>query len=185
MWIKHLFLGFIGLASGVGVAAGTFAFIIVNDCFFIYIRNRIASAFFCTAVAATTDIRIDRRFSTGMLLHLSGTASASHTDILQSTAKGGCLMSLEMAETDKNICVHDSMSKQGSFAVFSVYYRNFYFIGSAQTVSDDNLTTGRNGIKSIQICAVKMFQRILSAAWIQRIAVCQKRKTALLFAEIG
>lgn len=29
MWIKHLFLGFIGLASGVGVAAGTFAFIIV------------------------------------------------------------------------------------------------------------------------------------------------------------
>lgn len=29
MWIKHLFLGFIGLAAGTAVAAGTFAFIIV------------------------------------------------------------------------------------------------------------------------------------------------------------
>lgn len=29
MWIKHLFLGFTGLAAGFGVAAGTFAFIIV------------------------------------------------------------------------------------------------------------------------------------------------------------
>lgn len=29
MWIRHLFLGFIGLASGIAVAAGTFAFIIV------------------------------------------------------------------------------------------------------------------------------------------------------------
>lgn len=29
MWIRHLFLGFIGLAAGSAVAAGTFAFIIV------------------------------------------------------------------------------------------------------------------------------------------------------------
>ena len=29
MWIRHLFLGFIGLAAGGAVAAGTFAFIIV------------------------------------------------------------------------------------------------------------------------------------------------------------
>lgn len=29
MWIRHLFLGFIGLAAGCAVAAGTFAFIIV------------------------------------------------------------------------------------------------------------------------------------------------------------
>ena len=171
--------------AGTDAATASFAFVIVNDCFFIHIGNCIASAFFCTAVAATTDIRIDRRFSTGMLLHLSGAASASHTDIFQCTAKARCLMAFEMAQADKDICVHDRMANQCCFAVFSVDNRNFYFIGSAQTVSDDNLTTGRNGIKSIQICAVKMFQRILSAAWIQRIAVCQKRKTALLFAEIG
>lgn len=29
MWIKHLFLGFLGLCAGTAVAAGTFAFIIV------------------------------------------------------------------------------------------------------------------------------------------------------------
>ena len=73
--------------AGTDAAAASFAFVIVNDCFFIHIGNCIASAFFCTAVAATTDIRIDRRFSTGMLLHLSGAASASHTDIFQCTAK--------------------------------------------------------------------------------------------------
>ncbi len=29
MWIRHLFLGFCGLAAGVGVSAGTFAFLLV------------------------------------------------------------------------------------------------------------------------------------------------------------
>ena len=39
------------------------------------------------------------------------------------TITTGCLMSLEVAETDKNICVHDSMADQGSFTVFSVHNR--------------------------------------------------------------
>ena len=117
--------------AGTDAAAASFAFVIVNDCFFIHIGNCIASAFFCTAVAATTDIRIDRRFSTGMLLHLSGAASASHTDIFQCTAKARCLMAFEMAQADKDICVHDRMANQCCFAIFSVDNRNFYFIGSS------------------------------------------------------
>ena len=36
--------------AGTDAAAAAFAFIIVNDCFFIYIRNRIASAFFCSSM---------------------------------------------------------------------------------------------------------------------------------------
>ena len=109
-----------------------------------------------------------------MLLHLSGTASASHTDILQSTAKAGCLMSLEVAETDKNICVHDSMADQGSFTVFSVHYRNFYFIGSSNSVTDDDLTSGCDRVKSIKICTVQMLQCVLSTSRIKGITICQE-----------
>ena len=150
--------------AGTDAAAASFAFVIVNDCFFIHIGNCIASAFFCTAVAATTDIRIDRRFSTGMLLHLSGAASASHTDIFQCTAKARCFMAFEMAQTDKNICVHDCMANQCCFAIFSVDNRNFDFIGSSHSISDDNLASCGNGIESIQIRTVKMLQGIFSAA---------------------
>ena len=38
--------------TGTDAAAASFAFVIVNDCFFIHIGNCIASAFFCTAAAA-------------------------------------------------------------------------------------------------------------------------------------
>ncbi len=42
---------------------------------------------------------IDRRLTTGMwkLLHLSGAASASHTDIFQCTAEARCFMAFEVA----------------------------------------------------------------------------------------
>ena len=150
--------------AGTDAAAASFAFVIVNDCFFIHIGNCIVSAFFCTAVAATTDIRIDRRFSTGMLLHLSGAASASHTDIFQCTAKARCFMAFEVAQTDKNICVHDCMANQCCFAIFSVDNRNFDFIGSSHSISNDNLASCGNGIESIQIRTVKMLQGIFSAA---------------------
>ena len=172
-------------AAGTDAAATAFTFIIVNDCFLIHIGNRVTSAFFCTAVAATTDIRINRRFSTGMLLHLSGTASASHTDIFQCTAKARCLMAFEMAQADKDIRVHDRMTNQCCFAIFSVNNRNFDFIGSSHSISNDNLASCSNGIESIQICAVKVLQGIFSAARVQGIAVGKKWKTTLLFTEIG
>ena len=170
--------------AGSDTASASFAFIIINNCFFIYISDRIASTFFCTAAAATTDFRIDCRFSACMLLHFSCTASASHTDIFNGSAKSGCLMSLKMAQADKNVRIHDRMSDQSRFAVFSVYNRNFYFIRSSQAISDDNLTSGRSCIKTIEICTVQMFQCILSASRIQCITVCQKRHSALLLAQI-
>ena len=77
------------IAAGPDTAATAFAFIVIDNCFLVYICNRITSALFRTTAAATTDIFMDGRLSAGMLLHFSGTASASHTDILQSTAKAG------------------------------------------------------------------------------------------------
>ena len=67
-------------------------------------------------------------------------------------------MAFEVAQTDKNICVHDCMANQCCFAIFSVDNRNFDFIGSSHSISDDNLASCGNGIESIQIRTVKMLQ---------------------------
>ena len=116
-------------AAGSDTAAAAFTFIIINDCFFIHISDRIASAFFCTTTAATAEFCMDGRFSAGMLLHLSCTASASHTNVLKGTAESGGLMAFKMGQTDKNIRIHNGMTDICCLAVLSVYDRNFYFIG--------------------------------------------------------
>ena len=109
-----------------------------------------------------------------MLLHLSCTASAAHTDILQSTSESGCLMPFKVTETDKNIRIHDRMSDQRSFAVFSVYYRNLYLICSSKSISNNDLAACSNGIKTIEVGTVQMLQRILSTSRIKSVAVCQE-----------
>ena len=119
-----------------------------------------------------------------MLLHLSGTASAAHSDILQCTAKAGCFMTLKMAQTDKNICIHDCVSDVCSLAVLAIYNRNFYLICSANSIRNNNLTTGRNCIKSIQVRTVEMLQRIFPASRIQCIAVGKKWLATLLLTQI-
>ena len=63
--------------AGSDTAATALAFIIINNCFFVYISNGITSTFFRAAFASTTDFFVDGRFTAGMLLHLSCTASAA------------------------------------------------------------------------------------------------------------
>ena len=76
--------------------AAAFTFVIIDDCFFVWICNRVTSAFLCTTTAATAKFFVYCRFSTGMLFHLTGTASAAHSDILQRTAKTCCFVTFEM-----------------------------------------------------------------------------------------
>ena len=49
--------------AGSDTASASFAFILIDHCFFVDICNRITATFFCTAAAATTDFFVDRRFS--------------------------------------------------------------------------------------------------------------------------
>ena len=83
--------------AGSDTTATAFTFIIINDCFFIRICNRITSALFRTATASAAEFFIYCRLSAGMLFHLTCAASASHSDILESTAEAGCFMSFEVA----------------------------------------------------------------------------------------
>ena len=161
--------------AGSDAASTALTFIIIDHSFFVYISNCVTSAFFCTTTAATTDFFIDCRFSTCMLLHFSCTASAAHTNILECTSKSSCLMAFEMSQADKDIRIHDCMSDKCCLTVLSIYNRNFHFICSSQSISDDNLTACCNGVKSIQIRTVQVLQCILSASRVQCIAVRQKR----------
>ena len=171
--------------AGSDASSAAFTLIVINHCFFIDICNRITAAFLCAAVAATTDFLIDRRFSTCMLLHLSRTASTAHTNVFDSSAESGRFMSFKMTQTDEDICIHDRMSDQCSLTVLSIHNRNFHFICSTQSVTDDNLTSGCSRVESVEICTVQMLQCVLSASRIQSIAVCQKRHSSLFFTQIS
>ena len=77
------------------------------------------------------------------------------------------------------------MANECSLAVFSVYYRYFYFVCTTKAITDNNLASCCDGIKAIRICAVKMFQCILTASRIKGVAVCEEWKSTLLLAKVS
>ena len=62
------------------------------------------------------------------------------------------------------------MSNQGSFAVFSVYYRNFYFIGSSNSVTDDDLVRVNMGEPNFEPSAVPFRANKAEKTYIMRAA---------------
>ena len=115
-----------------------------------------------------------------VLLHLAGPASAAHSDILDRSAESGQLMALEMCQRDEDIRIHHRAADVSCLAVLAVRHRNLKVIRAAETVRDQNLTSGRNGIESVDIRAVQMLQRVLAGTGIERVAVREERHTALL-----
>ena len=89
-----------------------------------------------------------------MLLHFSGTASATHTDVFDGTTETGGFMTFEMGQADKDVGVHNRVADEGRLAVFSVYDRNLHLVSSAKTVTDDDLTAGGNRVEAIEVCTV-------------------------------
>ena len=171
--------------AGTNTAAAAFAFIIINDCFFLRICDRITSAFFRTTLAASTDICFDNRFATVVLRHFSSAAAAAHTNILDSSAETSRFMPFKMGKTNENISIHNGTSNSGGGAIFCIFYRNFNVICSAKSVTDNDLTACGNGVKSVQICTVHMFQGIFTASWIKSITVCKKWHAPLFLTKIG
>ena len=70
------------------------------------------------------------------------------------------------------------------FTVFAVNDGNRYIIRSFKTVGYDYLTSGSNGIETVDVCAVQMLERMLSAARIESVAIRQKRKSAKILYHI-
>ncbi len=76
------------------------------------------------------------------------------------------------------------MTDERCLAVLAVVNRDLNVIRSPKTICNDDMTASRNRIESVDLGTVEMFKRMLAAARIQRVAVGQERKSALLLHDI-
>src|SRR5699024_7176869 len=113
------------------------AFFVVNTRFLLRKRDCPMSTVFRTDTASCADCVIHRRLPAVMLLHLTCAASASHTDIFETSAESCHFMSLEMTQTDEHICIHNSLSDLRLFDQSSSLNRNADIIGSFQAIPDN------------------------------------------------
>ena len=180
----------------------------------IVILNRIKSAGTDTAPAALTDVLVDMRNTTlvvdrvrtalsgaamtlsallldhmrlaiVVLLHLSRTAPAAHPDVLDGSAESGCFMPFEMRQRNEHIRIHDGLSDQRRLQILAVPDRHLHLVCPAQSVCDDDVTAGCDGIEAIQLRAGQMLECILTASRIERIAVRQKWHSAILLHNVS
>ena len=156
----------------------------IDPCLSAFVADRVGSALLGTAPASTAQLLINMRLSGIMLLHFAGSGTAAHSDVLQSTAKACCLMPLEVRQRNKNICIHHRTANVSFLAIFTISHRNQNIIRTLQTVSDDNLTSGCNGIKAVDVRAVHMLRCASAASGIQSIAVRKEGNSLLLLHEI-
>ena len=89
-----------------------------------------------------------------MLMHLAGTASASHAYVFDCPAKTCHLMTFKMVEGNKYIRIHYRTSYICFLAVFTVRHGDNYIIRSPQSVCYDYLAACSYGIKAVYICTV-------------------------------
>ena len=144
----------------------------------------IRTALPCALPAASAKIRIHYGLSVIVLLHLAGTACASHAEILDGSAESAHLMSLKMIQRDDDIGIIQGPSYVGLLAVFAVFYRDRYLICPLESVSYEHITARSHAVKSVHFGIIKMIHRILSASGIEGIAVSKKRLAPQLLYEI-
>ena len=125
------------------------------------------------------------RMTALVLLHLTRTGTAPHADVLYTAAKACLLMSFEMRKGDKDIGIHHGTADVSFLAVLTIGNWNDYVVSSSKSVSDDYLASGSNRVKTVDISAVQVFERMLTASGIKRVAVGKERHAAQFFNDIG
>src|SRR5699024_3224944 len=102
----------------------------------------VRAALFGAAAAAPAQLPLDGGLARGMLLHLAGPAAAAHADVLDSAAKSGGLVALEVGQADQDIGVHNGPADLGRLAVFPVGHGDLHLVGAPQAVPDQDLAAG-------------------------------------------
>ena len=172
--------------AGTDAAAAALALVLVDDrLVLLVVADGVGAALLGAAMTAAAEVFLHRRVAGGVLLHLAGAGAAAHADVLDGTAEAGGLVTLEVAQADEDVGVHDGAADLSGLAVFAVRHRHLHLIGAAQAVGDDDLTAGGHGPEAVQLGAGQVLEGVLSAARIQGIAVSQEGHTALLLAQVG
>src|SRR5699024_4301334 len=166
-------------------SAAAHAFVMVDGGFAVCKFRRSVGADLLTAVAADTEILVHVRFAGAVHLHLACPGTASHADVFQRAAEAGGFMAFEMSQGNKNIRVHDRLSDLGFLHIFAAVYRHIGFVRTFQAVGDQDVASCGEGGETVGICAVQMIQGVFAAAYIQSVAVGEKRFSAQFLHNVG
>ena len=91
-------------------------------------RDGSMSTVFGTSLTADTFLLIDGWPSAVVHLHLSGTGTAAHSNILQGAAKPGSLVAFKVIQGNKDVCVHDGGSDLGFLYQLTTFYRHISLV---------------------------------------------------------
>lgn len=119
-----------------------------------------------------------------MLLHLAGTAAASHTQVLHGAAKAGLLMALKVGEADHDIGIHERLTDLGLAHVLATLDRDERLVSALEAVGDDDLATRGIRGKAVLVGGVDVLERVFAATHIERIAVGEEGLAAQLLHDI-
>ena len=120
-----------------------------------------------------------------MLFHLAGAAAAAHADVLERAAEACGLVAFEMREADEDVGVHDGAADLRRLDVLAAAHGHFDVVRALEAVGDDDLAARRNRVEAVEVRAVHVLERVLAAAGVQRVAVCEERAAALFLHEVG
>ena len=134
--------------------------------------------------AVNTVLGRDVRLAGGMLLHLAGTAAASHAQVLHGAAKTGLLMALKVGEADHDIGVHERLTNLGLVYVLAVLDRDECLVGTLEAVGDDDLATRGIRGKAVLIGGIDVLERVFTATDVERVTVGEEGLATQLLHDI-
>ena len=137
-----------------------------------------------TGTAAHALRLIHVRLSGIVLLHLSGTASAAHTDILQAAAEAGSLVALEVGQRNEHVGIHNGTADLRRLYQLAANHRDFDIVRTLEAVGDDHLAARGERREAIFVSGLDMIQSVLAPPHIQCIAIRQERLASQLFDDI-
>ena len=127
---------------------------------------------------------IDARLTGGMLLHLAGTAAASHAQVLHGAAKAGLLMTLKVSKADHDVGIHERLADLGLVHVLAALDWDECLVGALEAVGDDDLAARSVRGKAVLVGGVDVLERVFAATHIERVAVSEEGLAAQLLHDI-
>ena len=147
-------------------------------------RDSVVRADLFAGTAANAVLGRDVRLAGGMLLHLAGTAAASHTQVLHGTAKASLFMALKVGEADHDIGIHERLTDLGLVHVLAALDRDERLVGTLEAVGDNNLATRSVRGKAVLVSGVDVLERVFAATDVERVAVGEEGLAAQLLDDI-
>ena len=135
-------------------------------------------------VAADAVRRVNLRLGGGVQFQFAGNSGGSHAQVLQCAAEACLFVSLEVGHADDDVRVGNGCTDFGCRTIFAV---NGYFavVGSFQSVGNDDLALGRDGVESVLHRTLQMVHGVGAAAVIEGVAVGQKRFGSVAAQQVG